>query len=145
MIIELGPHKLELKDIDKMTDEELRQEVAMWRNMFLNLDDESRFLLWLIGKEAVIINRRNEAFLTMIARVVLQPRFIYILKTARRYDPLENNYKIENVLERMDYSNVQAIQEVLQHIGTQDIMGGAIQTEQEGETEETGEEESKDT
>lgn len=145
MIIELGPHKLELKDIDQMEIEELKQEVAMWRNMFLNLDDESRFLLWLIGKEAVIINRRNEAFLTMIARVVLQPKFIYILKTARRYDPLENNYKIENVLERMDYSNVQAIQEVLQHIGTQDVMGGAIQTEETGEAEESGEDETKDT
>jgi hypothetical protein len=145
MIIELGPHKLELKDIDKMTDEELKQEVAMWRNMFLNLDDESRFLLWLIGKETIIINRRNEAFLTMIARVVLQPKFIYILKTARRYDPLENNYKIENVLERMDYSNVQAIQEVLQHIGTQDVMGGTIQTEDVETTEEEGEEEAKDT
>lgn len=145
MIIELGPHKLELKDIDKMTDEELKQEVAMWRNMFLNLDDESRFLLWLIGKEAVIINRRNEAFLTVIARVVLQPKFIYILKTARRYDPLENNYKIENVLERMDYSNVQAIQEVLQHLGSQDMLGGAIQTEETGEAEESGEDETKDT
>ena len=145
MIIELGPHKLELKNIDQMSADELKQEVAMWRNMFLNLDDESRFLLWLIGKEAVIINRRNEAFLTMIARVVLQPRFIYILKTARRYDPLENNYKIENVLERMDYSNVQAIQEVLQHLGSQDVMGGAIQTEETEEAEEQGEEEAKDT
>ena len=139
MIIELGPHKLELKPLEEMSVEELRTECNMWRNMFLNLDDESRYLLWLINREVVIITRRNEALLSIIARVVFAPRYLYLLRTSRRYDPIEGNYKIENVLEKLEYTSVAAIQEVLQLVGVQELSGEIkpAQEEEEGEKEGT--------
>jgi len=129
---------LELKPLEEMSAEELRVECNMWRNMFLNLDDESRYLLWLINREVVIVTRRNEALLSIIARVVFAPRYLYLLRTARRYDPIESNYKIENVLEKMEYSSVAAIQEVLQLVGVQEL-SGEIKPAQEEEGEEEGE------
>jgi len=138
VIIELGPHKLELKPLEEMSAEELRVECNMWRNMFLNLDDESRYLLWLINREVVIVTRRNEALLSIIARVVFAPRYLYLLRTARRYDPIESNYKIENVLEKMEYSSVAAIQEVLQLVGTQELSGEIKPVQEKGEEEGEG-------
>ena len=129
---------MELKPLEEMSAEELRVECNMWRNMFLNLDDESRYLLWLINREVVIVTRRNEALLSIIARVVFAPRYLYLLRTARRYDPIESNYKIENVLEKMEYSSVAAIQEVLQLVGVQEL-SGEIKPAQEEEGEEEGE------
>jgi hypothetical protein len=138
MIIELGPHKLELKPLEEMSVEELRTECNMWRNMFLNLDDESRYLLWLINREVVIITRRNEALLSIIARVVFAPRYLYLLRTSRRYDPIEGNYKIENVLEKLEYTSVAAIQEVLQLVGVQELSGEIKPAQEEGGEEEEG-------
>jgi hypothetical protein len=139
LIIEMGPHKFELKRLEEMTVEELREECNMWRNMFLNIDDETRYILWLIGREAVLAMRpRGEQHLVIIARVTLQPKYLYILRTSRRYDPIDQNYKIENVLEKIEFANVLAIQEILQRVGVQSITGEWEEKqpeEQEGQEE----------
>jgi len=127
VIVECGPHKLELKPLEKMSAEELREECLVWRNMFLNMDDSSRFLLWLVNKEAVIVTRRYEQWQAVVAKVELAPRALYVLRTARRYDPFADVYQVDYVLERLDWSLVLSVQEVLEHVGTQSPMGGAIQ------------------
>ena len=129
ILVECGPHKLELKPLEQMTVEELREECLVWRNMFLNTDDSSRFLLWLVNKEAVIVTRRYETWQVVIAKVEFEPRALYVLRTARRYDPFADVYRVEHVLERLDWSLVLSVQEVLEHVGTQSPMGGPVQPE----------------
>jgi hypothetical protein len=129
ILVECGPHKLELKPLEKMTADELREECLVWRNMFLNMDDASRFLLWLVNKEAVIVTRRYETWQAVIAKVEFEPRALYVLRTARRYDPFADVYRVEHVLERLDWSLVLTIQEVLERVGVQSPMGGPVQPE----------------
>jgi hypothetical protein len=142
VIVECGPHKLELKPLEQMSAEELREECLVWRNMFLNMDDASRFLLWLVNKEAVIVTRRYEQWQAVIAKVEFEPRALYVLRTARRYDPFADVYRVEHVLERLDWSLVLSVQEVLEHVGTQSPMGGPVQPEgaTEPESDISGEE-----
>ena len=129
ILVECGPHKLELKPLEQMSAEELREECLVWRNMFLNTDDSSRFLLWLVNKEAVIVTRRYETWQVVIAKVEFEPRALYVLRTARRYDPFADVYRVEHVLERLDWSLVLSVQEVLEHVGTQSPMGGPVRPE----------------
>ena len=142
LIVECGPHKLELKPLEEMSADELREECLVWRNMFLNMDDASRFLLWLVNKEAVIVTRRYEQWQAVIAKVEFEPRALYVLRTARRYDPFSDVYRVEHVLERLDWSLVLSVQEVLERVGVQSPMGGPVQPEgaTEPESDISGEE-----
>ncbi len=58
-----------------------------------------------------------------------------MLRTTRRYDPIEQNYKVENVLEKIEYANVAALQEILQRVGTQSITGEWEEKEPETQEE----------
>ncbi|MEM0307090.1 MAG: hypothetical protein QXK01_08955 [Thermofilum sp.] len=112
--VEVGPHRLQLKPLGEMTEEELRDECAMWRAMFLNLDAETRWLLWLVGKRVNIILRNYEIVSSNLFRVVAEPKFLYIGRAIKRYDPVEDRYRIELVLEQLSYGNVMGIQEVVE-------------------------------
>ena len=121
--VEVGPHRLQLKPLDWMLEDELKEECAMWRAMFLNLDAETRWLLWLIGKRVNIILRNYEIISTNLLRVVAEPKFLYIGRVIKRYDPVEDRYRIELVMEQLAYGNVMGIQEVIEEMEAEAPVG----------------------
>jgi hypothetical protein len=118
IVIRIGSQSVVLPDLTSMTKEELMNECAMWRSMFLGVDEMTRDLMYLIGRDVVVLWRNYQATRARLMGVVFKPETLIVGGPIQYYDPVERQMKIAVALQRIPYANVLSVNEIIQEIGS---------------------------
>jgi hypothetical protein len=134
IVIRIGSQNVILPDLASMSKEELMNECAMWRAMFLGIDEMTRDLMYLIGRDVVVMWRNYQATRARLMGVVFRPETLIVGGPIQYYDPVAREMKIAVALQRIPYANVLSVNEILQEIGSTEAE--SVQEEQiEAETD----------
>jgi hypothetical protein len=118
VVVRIGSQEVLLPDLRSMSENELRSECAMWRAMFLGIDELTRDLMYLIGRDVVVIMRNYQAVRARLFGVVFEPKTIIVAGPVQYYDPVEQRMKIALAMQRIPYANVLSVNEIIQEIGS---------------------------
>jgi len=101
-----------------------------------NIDSTSRWILSLINKEVVVATRLREANRVVILGAELRPVALFVARASRVYKYIENKYDVFMVLDRMEFTSVASIQEILEEMGELTPTGEFTPSEKVKSTEE---------
>jgi len=115
--VRIGSQTVLLPDLDEMSVDEMKSEITMWRTIFLGIDEFTRDLMYLIGRDAIVIMRNYQAVKGRIFGVVFKPEQVVIGGPVTYYDPLESKMKVAIALQRIPYANILSVNEIIQEVG----------------------------
>jgi hypothetical protein len=139
IVVRIGSQEVLLPDLREMSPEDMKTELAMWRAMFLGIDELTRDLMYLIGKDVVIIMRNYQATRARLFGVVFRPETVIVGGPVQYYDPVEQRMKIAIAMQRIPYANILSVNEILQELGSTEAE--SVQEERiEAETDINGQE-----
>ena len=115
--VRIGSQTVLLPDLNEMTVDEMRDELAMWRAMFLGVDELTRDLMFLIGKDVIVFMRNYQAVKARLFGVQLKPEQIVVGGPVQYYDPVEAKMKLAIAMQRIPYANILSVNEVIKEIG----------------------------
>jgi len=87
--------KGQYKDLNKMTVEEMKEELQIWRQIFTNLDDVVKYWILKIGSYIRVYTRMGRTNEGILVDVEFTPKTITIGEIAKQYDALSGKYYIE--------------------------------------------------
>lgn len=118
IVVRIGSQQVLLPDLREMSPEDMKTELAMWRSMFLGIDELTRDLMYLIGKDVVIVMRNYQAVRARLFGVVFRPETVIVGGPIQYYDPVEQRMKIALAMQRIPHANILSVNEILQEIGS---------------------------
>jgi hypothetical protein len=125
------------KEIDKMTKDELREEVRIWRNLWSWLDEDTKYYLTKIGKMCRIVTRAYQGYLGRF----LQPHFgikEFELECVKvEYDQNDGKYYEEYKVIRIPVSSLTHFEfiEDRQEVSREELFGAQTGASEELEIE----------